>query len=165
MVIAAAMWCASMGEAEREAGRMNLATLMEHVNSYRSFVERGEKDKAVLAVEMCLRFGLPIPEWLEADVQEAMRFYFYKGGSNKQGGKGNLAQTRRSRIDAERYRVVERERERPGATLPMALSAASVALRGTFARGTRGQIEASYSKMAAIYRVERRKPGPKPLDD
>lgn len=155
------MWFASMGEAEREAGRMNAAGLMEHVNSYRSFVERGEKDKAVLAVEYCLSFGLPIPDWLEAEVRAAMRFYFDKGGAIKQGSKGNRAQTRQARKDAERYRVIERERARPGATLASALIAARRALTGSFAKGSEGQLEDSYERVAAIYRQQRRKPGPK----
>ena len=154
-----------MGDTERQAALENPGFLDHRMDAFRKLVERGDKAAAVTAVETCLAFGLPIPEWLQGEVQQAVRFYFAKGGAAKQGGKGNLAQTRRSRIDAERYRVVERERERPGATLPIAISAASVALRGTFARGTRGQIGTSYSKMAAIYRVERRKPGPKPRDD
>lgn len=157
------MWCRSMGEVEREAGRINAAELMEQVNSYRSFVERGEKDKAVLAVEYCLSFGLPIPEWLEGEVRAAMRYYFDKGGARKgRGSKGNQARTTQARKDAERYRVIERERARSGATLDIALVAAERALSGTFARGSKGQLEDSYKRMAAIYPAERRKPGPKP---
>jgi len=156
------MWCGSMGEAEREAARMNPDAFAARLDAFRALVDRGDKAAAVTALETCLTFGLPVPDWLAGDVREAMRLYFEKGGAAKQGGKGNLAQTRRSRIDVERYRVVERERERPGATLPDALSAAAAALRGTFAKGSVGQIEASYLRMAAIYRTERRRPGPKP---
>lgn len=155
------MWCGSMGEAEREAARENPGLLDDQLETYRHFVERGEKDKAVLALESCLSFGLPIPDWLEGDVRAAMRLYFDKGGASKKGSKGNKARSLQARKDAERYRVVERERARPDATLDGALIAARRALIGSFAKGSEGQLRESYLKMAAIYRTERRKPGPK----
>ncbi|WP_100260655.1 hypothetical protein [Qipengyuania seohaensis] len=151
-----------MAEEEREAGRDNAAELLEYVNSYRSFVERGDKAKVVPAVETCLSFGLPIPDWLEDEVRAAVRFYFDKGGAAKRGSPGNRALTKKSEIDVARYMAVERERERKGATLDSAVDAASVALRGTFAQGEARPIKESYTKVAAVYHTARRKPGPKP---
>lgn len=151
-----------MGRAEREAVAENPGFLDGDIEHYRHRFERGEYEFAVVAVKTCATFGKPIPEWLEGEVCAAIEFYFRHGGSKGRGKDGgHLVKSRRARKDIIRYHETEKQLAR-GYTRSEAFERASIALRSTPERGEPSTIEASYDKIAPLYRTAPRKPGRKP---
>lgn len=129
---------------------------------YRHRFERGEYQYAVVAAQTCARFGLAMPDWLENEVCNAMEFYFRHGGAPGRGpAGGHLVKTKRATNDIMRYQTAERELAR-GLTRAKAFERASVLLRSTPARACAKTVGKSYDLIAPLYRVSRRKPGPKP---
>src|SRR5689334_21764080 len=85
------------------------------IEESRKLYELGDYRRAIHALRWCAAAKLPMPDWLATEAQEAMVFYFDKGGSPGRGrAGGHRKRPGASRMHMERYRVVAREYARLG---------------------------------------------------
>ena len=111
----------------------------------------GDYRRAIHALRWCIAAELPLPDWVAAETQEAMFFYFENGGAKGRGrGGGHKKKLASSQMRMERYRIVAREYARQGnKNMAEACRRASDLLKGTPSRGEPREMKKSHDRVAA----------------
>ena len=121
------------------------------LDDLRKFYDLGDYRQVMVALKTCVQFGLALPDWVSAQAEDALAFYYKSGGASGRGKRGgNLARHNRAMVDRRRHKVAEHElarRSMVGGNRDDAFERASDHLRGTFAQGSADAISKSHGRV------------------